>query len=168
MTLTLTRRAKLGLLAIALFAATPAIAQVTGSATQFRMSLTTTATKQAVYALWADPGTWSRWDPQVASVTMSGPMRVGARGKMKGTSGPDSNIEITAMEPGVRFAYAATGPGLRMVFERRFEVGDATRFTHSVAISGAMSGFLAPRIGPRIQEGMPAAMGRLKTLAERG
>jgi hypothetical protein len=54
-----------------------------------------------------------------------------------------------------------------MVFERRFEAGDATRFTHSVAISGAMSGFLAPRIGPRIQEGMPAAMGRLKALAER-
>jgi uncharacterized protein YndB with AHSA1/START domain len=168
MTHTLTRRAKLGVLALAFLVATPAIAQVTGSATQFRMSLTTTATKAAVYALWADPSTWSRWDPQVASVTMSGPIRVGARGKMKGTSGPDSNIEITAIEPGVRFAYAATGPGLRMVFERRFETGDATRFTHSVAISGAMSGFLAPRIGPRIQEGMPAAMGRLKALAERG
>jgi uncharacterized protein YndB with AHSA1/START domain len=167
MTHTLTRRAKLGVLALAFLVATPAIAQVTGSATQFRMSVTTTATKAAIYALWADPSTWSRWDPQVASVTMSGPMRVGARGKMKGTSGPDSNIEITAMEPGVRFAYAATGPGLRMVFERRFEAGDATRFTHSVAISGAMSGFLAPRIGPRIQEGMPAAMGRLKALAER-
>jgi uncharacterized protein YndB with AHSA1/START domain len=163
----LTRRAQLGLITAALVLGTPALAQVVGTPAQFRMTLGTTASKQAVYALWADPSTWSRWDPQVASVTMNGPVRVGARGKMKGVSGPDSNIEITAMEPGVRFAYAASGPGLRIVFERRFEAGDATRFTHSVAMSGAMSGFLAPRVGVRIQEGMPAAMTRLKALAER-
>jgi uncharacterized protein YndB with AHSA1/START domain len=164
----LTRRTQLGLLAYIWVVATPAFAQVIGTPAQFRMSVTTTASKQAVYSLWANPSTWSSWDPQVASVTMSGPVRIGARGKMKGTSGPDSNIEIIAMEPGVRFAYAATGPGLRMVFERRFEAGAATRFTHSVTISGAMSGFLAPRIGPRIQEGLPTAMARLKALAERG
>jgi uncharacterized protein YndB with AHSA1/START domain len=167
MTEPLTRRAKLGLLAFALLSATPAFAQVVGTPAQFRMSLATTATKQAVYALWADPNTWSSWDPQVGRVTMNGPLRVGARGKLKGVSGPDSTIEIIAMEPGVRFAYAASGAGLRIVFDRRFEAGTATRFTHSVTISGAMSGFLAPRIGPRIQEGLPSAMQRLKTFAER-
>ena len=92
---------------------------------------------------------------------------MGARGKMKSVSGPDSNIEVIAMEPGVRFVYAASGPGLRIVFDRRFEAGETTRFTHSVTMSGAMSGFLAPRVGVRIQEGMPVAMARLKALAER-
>jgi uncharacterized protein YndB with AHSA1/START domain len=152
---------------VSLVASTPAPAQVTGTSANFRMTATTTASKQAIYALWSDPSTWSRWDPQVAGVTMNGPVRVGARGKLKGTAGPDSNIEIIAMEPGVRFAYAASGPGLRIVFDRRFEAGEPTRFTHSVTLSGAMSGFLAPRIGPRIQEGMPASIQRLKALAER-
>jgi uncharacterized protein YndB with AHSA1/START domain len=163
----MSRRTKLGLLIASLLVGAPAWAQVSGTPAQFRMSVATTAAKQAIYALWADPSSWPRWDPQLSSVTMSGPVRVGARGKMKSVSGPDSNIEIIAMEPGVRFAYAATGPGLRIVFDRRFEAGEATRFTHSVTISGAMSGFLAPRVGPRIQEGMPAAMQRLKGLAER-
>ena len=72
-----------------------------GTFAQFRMSLTTIATRQAIYALWADPGQWSRWDPQIERVTMSGPVRVGARGKLKGTGGPESTIEIIAMEPGV-------------------------------------------------------------------
>jgi uncharacterized protein YndB with AHSA1/START domain len=166
MTSNLTRRAQLGFLILAVFGACPAVAQVTGTPARFQMTVSTTATKQAVYDLWADPTTWSRWDSQVASATMSGPVRVGARGKLKGNSGPDSNIEIIAMEPGVRFAYAASGPGLRMVFDRRFEAGEATRFTHSVTITGAASGFLAPRIGPRIQGGMPTAMARLKALAE--
>jgi uncharacterized protein YndB with AHSA1/START domain len=164
---TFTRRAGLGLLALSVLPTSNAFAQVTGSASQFQMSVSTTASRQAVYALWADPAGWSRWDPQVASAAMNGPIRVGARGKLKGTTGPDSNIEIIAMEPGVRFTYAASGPGLRMVFDRRFEPGDATRFTHSVSITGAAAGFLAPRIGPRIQQGMPAAMQRLKALAER-
>ena len=167
MTLLLTRRAQLGFLAAVLMSASSASAQVTGTPAQFRMTLATSASKQAVYSLWSDPSTWSRWDPQVASVTMSGPVRVGARGKMKGVSGPDSNIEVIAMEPGVRFVYAASGPGLRIVFDRRFEAGETTRFTHLVTMSGAMSGFLAPRVGVRIQEGMPVAMARLKALAER-
>jgi uncharacterized protein YndB with AHSA1/START domain len=170
MTLTMTRRAHLGLFvsALGMVAAGPAMAQVVGTPANFSASMTTSASKQAVYAFWADPNTWSRWDPQIASVSMNGPMRVGARGKLKGVGGPDSNIEIIALEPGVRFAFAATGPGLRIVFDRRFETGDATRFTHSVSMSGAMAGFLAPRVGARIQQGLPATMLRLKAMAERG
>jgi hypothetical protein len=100
-------------------------------------------------------------------VSITGPVRVGARGKLKGTSGPESTIEIIAMEPGVRFAYAATGPGLRIVFDRRFEAGEPTRFTHSVVISGAAAGFLSGSLGRRFQGAMPAAMTRLKAMAER-
>jgi uncharacterized protein YndB with AHSA1/START domain len=162
----ITRRTQLAFLGAALLPAGNAVAQAVGTPSQFRMTVATTATKAAIYALWADPNSWSRWDPQVSRVTMAGPMRVGARGKLKGTSGPESSIEILAMEPGVRFTYAATGPGLRMVFDRRFEAGEPTRFTHSVAITGAAAGFLAGRIGGRIQEGLPAAMARLKALAE--
>jgi uncharacterized protein YndB with AHSA1/START domain len=168
MAITNRRTVFLAFLASAVLPASGAFAQVTGTPAAFQMTVATTATKQGVYALWANPATWSSWDPQVAGATMNGPIRVGTRGKLRGTSGPDSNIEIIAMEPGVRFAYAASGPGLRMVFDRRFEAGDATRFTHSVTITGAASGFLAPRIGKRIQEGLPTAMQRLKAAAERG
>ena len=141
-------------------------AQVVGTTSRFSMSVTTNASKAAVYALWSDISTWTRWDPQIGTVSLAGPMRVGVRGKLKGTSGPESNIEIIALEPGVRFAYVATGPGLRIEFNRQFEPGPATRFTHSVAITGAAAGFLAGSLGRRFQQGLPAAMVRLKTIAE--
>ena len=144
----------------------PAFAQVTGTNSAFSMTMTANASKAAVFALWADTASWPRWDPQISTVSLTGPMRLGARGKVKGTSGPESNIEIIAYEPGVRFAYAATGPGLRIVFNRQFEQGDATRFTHSVRITGAAAGFLSGSLGRRFQQGLPAAMGRLKTMAE--
>jgi uncharacterized protein YndB with AHSA1/START domain len=167
MTTTITRRTQLGFLLATLSPASTALAQVVGTPSSFRMTLATTATRQAVYALWADPTQWTRWDPQIESASINGPVRVGARGKLKGTSGPESTIEIIAMEPGVRFAYAATGVGLRIVFDRRFEAGEPTRFTHSVTISGAAAGFLAGSLGRRFQGAMPTAMSRLKTMAER-
>jgi uncharacterized protein YndB with AHSA1/START domain len=167
MTSFVTRRTGLGLILAALAPAGGAFAQVVGTPANFRMTLPTTATRQAIYALWADPAQWTRWDPQIESVSITGPVRVGARGKLKGTSGPESTIEIIAMEPGVRFAYAATGPGLRIVFDRRFEAGEPTRFTHAVVISGAAAGFLSGSLGRRFQGAMPAAMTRLKAMAER-
>jgi uncharacterized protein YndB with AHSA1/START domain len=163
----ITRRTHLALLVGAFVPAGSASAQVIGTVSQFRMTIATTASRQAVYALWADPASWSRWDPQVERVSLNGPVRVGARGKLKAGGGPESTIDIIALEPNVRFAYAASGLGLRMVFDRRFEPGDDTRFTHSVSITGAAAGFLAGRIGPQIQAALPTAMARLKTLAER-
>lgn len=168
MTDKITRRTQLGLIAAAFVPAGQAGAQVVGTPARFSMTLATTASRQAVYALWANPSTWASWDPQIERVTITGPLRVGAKGKLKGASGPENNIEIIAMEPGIRFAYAAGGPGLRILFERKFEAGNPTRFTHSVSMMGAAAGFLAGRLGRRFQEGMPIAMGRLKTLAERG
>jgi uncharacterized protein YndB with AHSA1/START domain len=144
------------------------LAQVQGTNADFRMSLTTSAPKDAIYALWADPGSWARWDPQIERVTFSGPVRVGAKGRLKGTGGPENAFEITAAEPGVRFSYMVSAPGARISFDRRFEPGEPTRFTHAVRFSGAAGGFLSGILGKRFREGLPTAMERLKTQAEAG
>jgi uncharacterized protein YndB with AHSA1/START domain len=153
----------------ALFAvviSSPAGAQVTGNNADFQMTLTTTASKAAVYALWSDPASWSRWDPQIVSVTLAGPVRVGTRGKLRGTGGPESSFTITAVEPGVRFTYVVSAPLARIEFTRSFADGDATRFTHRVRFSGAGGGALSGILGKRFKEGMPTAMTRLKAQAE--
>jgi uncharacterized protein YndB with AHSA1/START domain len=143
-----------------------ALAQVTGTPGRFQMTMETRASRQAVFALWADPATWPRWDTMVERTTLTAPLRVGSRGKLKGASGPESNVEIVTLEPERRLVLAATGPGLRMTFERRFEAGEATRFTHAFAMTGAAAGFLTGRLGPRFQAAMPVSMQRLKALAE--
>ncbi len=146
--------------------AAPAAAQVQGTNASFRMTVQTSAAKEQIYALWADPRSWARWDPQIERVTFTGPAQVGARGRLKGTGGPENAFEITVMEPGARFAYVVTAPGARITFDRRFEAGEPTRFTHSVQFGGAGGGFLSGILGKRFREGLPAAMERLKTQAE--
>jgi uncharacterized protein YndB with AHSA1/START domain len=156
----MTRLVFLGAL-FAVVVSSPAGAQVTGNNADFQMTLTTTASKVAVYALWADPTTWSRWDPQIVSVTLAGPVRVGTRGKLRGTGGPESSFTITAVEPGV-----VSAPLARIEFTRSFADGDATRFTHRVRFSGAGGGALSGILGKRFKDGMPTAMTRLKAQAE--
>jgi uncharacterized protein YndB with AHSA1/START domain len=144
----------------------PAFAQTTGTNGDFQMTVSTTASKAAVYALWANPATWSRWDPQISSVTFSGPVQVGARGRLRGTGGPESPFQITAVEPGVRFSYVVTAPLTRIEFTRNFETGETTRFTHRVRFTGAGGGTLSGILGKRFREGLPGTMARLKAQAE--
>jgi uncharacterized protein YndB with AHSA1/START domain len=144
----------------------PALAEVTGGNADFRMTLSSSASKEAIYRLWADPTSWPKWDPQILSVRMNGPIKVGATGKLKGAGGPENTIEITAMEPGVRFAYVVKAPLARVRFERRFEPGDTTRFTHAVTFEGAGGGALSGILGKRFREGLPPAMENLKAAAE--
>lgn len=163
----ITKRAILGF-AVATLWLSPSLAQTTGTNANFQMSLVTTASKASIYALWANPASWSRWDPQISSVTFVGPVQVGARGKLRGTGGPESAFQITEVVPGVRFSYVVTAPLTRIEFSRSFEAGDATRFTHRVGFSGAGGGTLSGILGKRFREGLPTAMARLKTQAEAG
>lgn len=153
---------------VAALLATPAGAQVTGTNQRFEMTVTTTASGDAVYRLWSDPTTWASWDALVDRATLSG-SGVGARGKLKGKQGPESTITVTAAEPGRRFAYAATGPGVRILYEREYAAGSPARITHRVTFSGLVGGALAGgNLGRQFREGMPAQMNRIKALAERG
>lgn len=165
--MTLPRRAVL-LAGIALLAAGPAAAQVTGTNQRFEITATTTASGEAVYRLWSDPATWTSWDALVDRASLSG-AGVGARGKLKGKSGPESTITVTVAEPGRRFAYAATGPGVRILYEREYVAGSPARITHRVTFSGLVGGALAGgNLGRQFREGLPAQMNRIKALAERG
>jgi uncharacterized protein YndB with AHSA1/START domain len=166
--MSVTTKRALIIAALGLLCAGPSQAQTTGTNADFQMSVSTSASKAAVYALWANPATWSRWDPQISGVTFSGPVQVGARGRLRGTGGPESQFQITAVEPGVRFSYVVTAPLTRIEFTRSFEGGEATRFTHRVRFSGAGGGTLSGILGKRFREGLPAAMNRLKSQAEAG
>jgi uncharacterized protein YndB with AHSA1/START domain len=147
-------------------AGTAATAQVTGTNANFRMTAGTSASKSAVYALWADPKAWPRWDSQVATVTFTGPAKVGAKGKIKGKGGPESAFEITAMVPNERFSYVVRSAGAQITYDQSFEAGEATKFTHSVKFSGAAGGFLSGILGKRFRAALPDSMAKLKSLAE--
>ena len=72
---------------------------------------------EAVFSRWADPESWPQWDAEVREVTFAGPARLGARGRMRPTSGPAASFAVTVFEPGRVFTNASSLPGAKLVFE---------------------------------------------------
>ncbi len=64
-----------------------------------------------VWALLADPGQWPRWGPSVRSAALDGGggLRLGATGRVTTVVGARLTFEITAFEPGERWAWRVGG-----------------------------------------------------------
>ena len=134
---------------------------------QFEHTETTRATPDRLWARYADPASWPSWDDGTESVTVDGPMTVGARGRLKPKGGPATTFEFTRVEPGRGFTDVTRLPLARLEFTHRIEAdGDGARFTHRVTISGPLSPVFARVVGRGVAAGMPGAMRALARLAE--
>lgn len=103
-------------------------------------STLTSHNAQRVFSLWADPAGWPSWDAEVREVEFTGPAKLGARGRMRPTSGPAATFSITAFEPDTIFTNASSLPGAKLIFEHR--VRRAAERTE-VEVTVGVDGFLA-------------------------
>lgn len=69
-----------------------------------------------MFSYWADPEGWPEWDPAVLEVTFAGPSDLGARGRMRPTSGPPASFSVTEFEPGRVLTNTSSLPGAKLVF----------------------------------------------------
>jgi Polyketide cyclase / dehydrase and lipid transport len=133
---------------------------------RFEHTETTSATPAQLWSRYADPTSWPQWDHETESVTIEGPLAVGARGRLKPKGGPWTSFVVTEAEPGVGFADVTSLPLARLEFRHRIEaVPGGSRFTHAVTISGPLSPLFARVIGRTIAAEMPTAMAALARLA---
>ena len=65
-------------------------------------TVTTSATPEAVWALWSDPATWSSWDPAVESVAFEGSFGEGAAGLIVLTGGVEAPVSLGGQHDGAR------------------------------------------------------------------
>lgn len=92
-----------------------------------------------IYARWADPATWSDWDPEVASVRLEGPAMVGARGRLTPANGPAQAFIISALRPDREFTNRAALPGAHLEFEHLVEPDPAgSRICVTVRVHGVL------------------------------
>ena len=96
---------------------------------------------QSVFSHWADPAGWPAWDEEVREVSFEGTAALGARGKMRPTSGPAATFSITAFEEDRVFTNASSLPGATLIFEHRVAPTDAGA---EIQVSVGVDGFLAP------------------------
>lgn len=133
-------------------------------------SVETRAKPEVVWRIWSDTSTWPRWNPDIASVALNGPLRTGAAGTMTTKSGGRHDIAIEAVEPGRAFELVSTGvPLTKLIF--RCEVvpsGAGSRISQGVRLRGPLAPLFSGMMARRIAGTFPAVLKGLATEAEAG
>ncbi len=128
----------------------------------------TTATSEAVWAIWEDVDGWPRWDGAVAGCRLDGPFAVGTRGTLSLQHGRDVPFLMTEVRRLDGFADVTRLPlaRLRFVHELTDDGEDGLLVTHRVEITGPLGFVFARVIGPDIERDLPASVHELVRLAQ--
>jgi hypothetical protein len=131
----------------------------------FEHAVETTASPDAIWALYADIAAWLNWDHGLEAATLDGPFTAGTTGRITPHGMGTLPFTITWAEPGRGFAdeTPAMGHVLRFIHEIEALPGGGARVTHRVEIEGPA----ADEMGPNVTGDTPEAVAALVALAER-
>lgn len=124
---------------------------------------TTSATPDAVWALWSDPSGWASWDPSVESVAFEGHFAEGAAGTVVLAGGIEVPVYVELVEPGARFLDRRDLGDLHIRVDHVVTAaGDGAEVTVSTVIEGPG----ADEVGAMVTADVPQALAALTALAE--
>jgi hypothetical protein len=131
----------------------------------YEHTVETTASAEAVWALYADVSAWLAWDRGLDAVEIDGPFTAGTTGRITPAGMGTLPFTLTWVEPTRGFAdeTPAMGHVLRFIHDIAALPGGGARITHRVEIQGPA----ADDLGPNVTGDTPEAMANLAALAER-
>lgn len=131
---------------------------------EYEHSVVTSASPDAILALWRDPAGWPSWDTSVTRVVLDGPFAVGSGGTMHLAGQDPVAFTLTAIDDsGFTDETPIPGGVLRFIHVVAPHENGAI-VTHRVQIDDAAE--LAAQLGPAVTEDVPEAMAGLVALAE--
>lgn len=128
----------------------------------------TTATREQIWALWADLPGWPRWDENLESVAIDGPFESGTFGRLKPVKAKEVAIEILEVDAPNRFVDIQLLPksAMRTVHEISDADGGGLIVTQTVTFTGPLRRLFSFILGRSMKRDMPVAMRKLIELAE--
>lgn len=138
-----------------------------GSVHRFHHTAHARASPDAFFRVWTDVGAWPRWDDALEWAELDGPMRLGAKGRLKSRGSPPAPFEVVRYEPGRGYAFATALPLGRLVVDRSMAAdGEGVRFTHDVRFEGLGGWLLGWVLGPGFRRALPEVMAALRAQLE--
>jgi Polyketide cyclase / dehydrase and lipid transport len=131
-------------------------------------SLETSAMPERVWRIWSDTSTWSRWNPDVISISLEGAFASGTTGTMTTRAGGTHSIELEDVQAARTFTIR-TSPAPLSTFHFMCEVApanDGSRITQGVTMTGLLGGLMSAMMGERVAAGFEAILEGLKKEAE--
>lgn len=139
------------------------------SAVRFSHTTNTTASPEAIWAIWTDVANWSEWDTGLQSAELSGDWQEGVKGILVPDEGPSKvKFKVIDYQDAIRaYTFKTSLPLGGLFVKRSLEVRDGkTYFTHEVWFTGLFKKTFAKRLGTRYREMLPAVMEQVARRAE--
>lgn len=130
---------------------------------EYERSVTTTASPDAVWALWSDVGSWHSWDPAVEGVALEGHFAEGAAGVMSLSGGIEAPFVLEIVEPHARYLDRLTIGELVIRIDHQVSATDGGS---TVLVRTTVEGEGADDIGPIVTADTPTALEALIGFAE--
>jgi len=138
-----------------------------GNKKVFSHTVTTTASRDAVWRLWTDTDCWNRWDLGLRSASSSARyLHAKAEGHIISCSGQRAKFKVTEWVEGEAYKFETALPLATLSVRRSFEPGPKTQFTHLVQFSGPLAALWALILGQGFRRALPPTMEQLSRLAE--
>jgi hypothetical protein len=122
-------------------------------------------------ALWrcayADAAAWPRWNSELRSAELDGPLAVGAEARIVFRTGLRLRFAVVELEDGRLFTDEAHLPGARMGHRHLVEPrdGGGSRLVNTIYIEGPLVWLWRRLLGPRAARSLPGAQSAVAGLA---
>lgn len=116
---------------------------------------------------YADAAAWPRWNAELKSAKLDGPLRLGATAKIVFKTGLRLRFEVVEFKEGRLFTDEARLPGARMGHRHLVEpIEDGgCRLTNTIYIEGPLTWLWRRVMGPRAARALPDAQRAVVELA---
>lgn len=118
---------------------------------------------------YADAEAWPRWNAELKSARLDGPLRRGGEARIVFGTGLRLRFRVVEFEAGRLFTDEAWLPGARMGHRHLVEpAGDGSRLTNTIYIEGPLAALWRRVLGPRAARTLPDAQRAIVDLARSG
>jgi hypothetical protein len=126
------------------------------------------ASTEAIFALYADFPNWKRWDTHLEATTLHGAFEAGSVGTLHPIGAPAPlPFTLLSVTPNQGFTDSTQLPGANVVFTHTLEkILEGTRITHRCEIVGDAWERYVDTLGAGIAERLPSTVANLAKLAE--
>lgn len=135
----------------------------------YSRSRQTTASPDRVWSIWSDVTTWKDWNPNVASMSIDGPFRVGSHPVMNTRAGRAHQMLLTKVRQDHGFELETRViPGTKFTFvcEVAPAAGGGSTISQGVRVGGPLGPVFGPMAGDRIAADFTGVLDGLAKAAE--
>lgn len=122
-------------------------------------------------AIWetayADAAAWPRWNAEIKSASLDGPLSAGATARIVFRTGLRLRFHVVEYEQGRLFTDEARLPGARMGHRHLVEPieGGGSRLTNTIYVEGALAPLWRRIMGPSATKALPDAQRAVTAIA---